>query len=686
MALPRYNPSEVRLQPGAASVAHQQVASEYQNLSNMLSQWSGVAAEELGKQKAREAEEQAYQDTINNKPFHKESVYTIYGQAYNTTRKATYTAQLEMDISKKSDELSAQFQDDPQGYQNAMQGYMKGLKDETPDSSIEASLSISGEKLISTQFNKLQQVKIKKQQKADLVTYEVFKGQKQSQLINAIIDGDTKTADLIKHQMEEMTTSLMTSGTLSDDKYIEDVAENDYIIKSGVITGMVQKSLNNNDIEEAEDLYKEFGKKIPPGFTAAQHKTVKTSLRTQIAGAKKEQRASAKEQKELANEALDNVIKVLNNGKTPTKIPSDEDMKNASPSKVKKLKNIVKANEQLDKYRDLTLIEQEVKFREMKSKETGTPLDVDVQKELEQIINNRRTAWNSDPISQGQIEGMYQPVEIKMEDPNIVDNLMTRFRQSKINIDEAGQGAWHLLTKSEADFFGNYLGDNSGATIEEKQQFISTLKTFPDEVSDKLYKQIGKKRAYNFVFAGNLSKIGNDNAAQVAMQGANADVKLPEGIKQDIQTKLGGIFRGQKADEYNTMVKGIQDYAKGLTMRGVEVSDGILNSSIDDIFEQTIGKVNKYNNMNVVLPFGVEESSFEDWLDNIIIPDRPNLQEGLRDTTDSFMKGNHQLHYYGNGQYKIWNDNGGNGFYERASNDPKSPDFNKPYVLDWNKK
>jgi hypothetical protein len=685
MALPRYKPSEVRLDNGGG-VAEQAQASEAQNLANIMSQWQGVAGKELGEQKAHEAQEQAYKDTIDNKPFHKENVYTIYGQAYNTTRKATYSAQLEMDISNKSAELASKFKYDPQGYQNEMQGYMKGIDKETPDSAIKASLAISGEKLISNQTAKLTNAKIERQSKADLATYEVYKEDKQSQLINSIISGDTKSADIIKHQMDEMTTSLLHSNTLSDEKFIEDTAENQFIIKSGVVTGLVQKYIDGGDTESAEEMIKEFNKEIPPGFTSKQHKTVKSSLRTIMAGAKKEERAKAKELKEIANDELDNTIKVLKSNKQVTKLPSDSTIKNASPSKRKQLNNIIEANAVLDKFRDLTIVEKEAELRKMKAKEKGTGLDVDVEKELEAMIKEEKAAWDKDPISQGEVEGMYKGVEIEIGDEDLIPNLQTRLRQSKMNIDEAGQGAWNILTASEADYFGNYLGDNSNATIEEKQSFIATVNSAGDEVATKIYKQIGKKNAYNFVFAGQLSQFGNDEAAQVAMQGANADVKLPEGFKQDLQVKLGGIFRGQKAGEYNTMLKGLQDYAKGLTMRGVEVTDGVLSTSIDDVFEQTIGKVNKYNNSNVILPHGVETDKFEAWLDDIIIKDRPILQEGLRDTTDSFMKGNHQLHYYGNGQYKIWNDNGGNGFYERASNDQESPDFNKPYILDWNKK
>lgn len=187
--------------------------------------------------------------------------------------------------------------------------------------------------------------------------------------------------------------------------------------------------------------------------------------------------------------------------------------------------------------------------------------------------------------------------------------------------------------------------------INEKLQILNNIVDLSDEASNKILDQVGGKKAGTYSFAGRMLKSGNNLAAQTTLQGVGADIKFPEGFKQEIQTRLSGTLSLFSQEKYNEYLNGVTDFVKGKALNGEEIDLG----EIEEYFEQSIGAVKEINDKQLILPFGVSSGDFEDWLDNIVIEDNPELTEVLQDMTDFVGGNNYQLHYRRDGEYLLYN-------------------------------
>jgi hypothetical protein len=200
---------------------------------------------------------------------------------------------------------------------------------------------------------------------------------------------------------------------------------------------------------------------------------------------------------------------------------------------------------------------------------------------------------------------------------------------------------------------------------------MADINSHGTEAAEAIYRQIGGKDSPNLAFSGRLLATGNTKAARLSLMGNNADIPIEQDQKLELRDKIKGVFNNFTGDLYNQTYKGLINYTKGLALTGQEVD-------ADEILTDTIGTSVRYNNKQTILPYGVDQNSFEEWLDNIEIPDRPKLTEGIQDITDNFFSGEYQLHYAGNGEYLVWNENNGNGYYAATEDDET-----KPFILKW---
>ncbi len=133
MPLPRYNPSEARLQTGAG-IAENAQAQTWQTLSNKLDQWSGYAykqgADARDKQGKTDAE-QAFLGEGKNAKITED--YTIHGQSYNNSLKALQAKQVSLDTNNS---LRGYFEENIEseaGFLNQAESYHKGAIKEMPE-------------------------------------------------------------------------------------------------------------------------------------------------------------------------------------------------------------------------------------------------------------------------------------------------------------------------------------------------------------------------------------------------------------------------------------------------------------------------------------------------------------------------------------------------------------------------
>lgn len=650
-----------------------QATSNIDSLANRLESFSKQSLQVAGSQAADEATTQAAKDDAQGKEFHKESIHTIYGKAYNNSRSASYAANSEIDLVTTSGRLSQEFSGDPIGYRNAMKEYTDTLQADAPTPELASVINISGRKITNHAFGKLSIAKdaeIKAFQKEE---YSQNVNLKIGQAINAKASGDQKTFDLIMSSMTQYTATMQESGVLTSEEVlkVKDIAE--FTINKGVAEQNITDLVSQGNFEKALDTVNKFDEKIQEGYTPKEWKAVSSSMNSILSAGLKRQKLLNAQIKKDADNKINDSIKIMKNGKYPDTPVTDDDLINASPSVVEKFKTQETVSDILNQFNEFTLVQKEAKLNEFKASPEASKIDIDVMKGLEQNIKEVRQAWTKDPMSQGQSIGLYVLEPIDITDPISIPAILNeRLINADLNQEEAGAGAFKLLTEQEGNAFSDFMaGDNP---ISDKQQMISVIAQSGEGIADRVFKQVGQKKAYNFAFAGDLALIGNESASLRVLQGKNADVTLEAGLKQDIQSQLSGVFNNFTAEDFNKNFRGIIDYVKGKIITGEDIG------SASEIIEETIGRPLKYNSKQTILPFGVEKGDFETWLDDIVIENRPALTKGLNDLTDTIFNGEYQLHHAGNGKYLIWNDNNGNGFYATTTDDDT-----KPFILEWNK-
>lgn len=168
MALPRYNPSEVRLIDGAAtSIAQQAKSSAFQNLSSKMDAWNNTISSELASIRQQEGQEQAKIDVSKGTFKPKESMLSIYDKAYDNVGKATYIAKTEEDAKTYSELLknklntNPETMNDPDIYSQTFDKYMQTVLSEAPDEYTKEVLKSSLINYGSQQYNSILSIKAK---------------------------------------------------------------------------------------------------------------------------------------------------------------------------------------------------------------------------------------------------------------------------------------------------------------------------------------------------------------------------------------------------------------------------------------------------------------------------------------------------------------------------------------------
>ena len=423
-------------------------------------------------------------------------------------------------------------------------------------------------------------------------------------------------------------------------------------------------------LESAEKFVQKFDKSKQPMLDEKEKLITINSFRSQMSDLKRDVKNTQTSVVKTNTLDVDAGIRVLNSGKVPdNKIVLDEKVKTLPEKKQRDYETASIVQSVMSSFSDKTLPEMEAYINSKEAKEVSDLHGVEVLDEAKKVIAQKKKLAKSDPLSLAVQDNLFeQPQAVTVTD---LTALSERLSLSSVTSNQYGTPP-KLLMDAEANNFKNYMADPS-VTITQKQLLIANINGFGTEVADNVYRQVGGKKAYNFAFAGELAYIGNNTASKLALQGRNADITLDADLKVQLQQNIKGVFNNFTAEFYNQNLQGLKDYTKGLILTGQDVD-------ADDILENTIGKSTKYNTKQTILPYGVAQGDFETWLDNIEIPNRPDLTEGLQDLTDMTFSGDYQLHYAGPGKYLVWNDNNGKGYYAQDTEDPT-----KPFILDWAK-
>ena len=421
---------------------------------------------------------------------------------------------------------------------------------------------------------------------------------------------------------------------------------------------------------KGEEFITKWDKSNQPALDEQEQLKVSRSFNGQMSKQRRQARAANSSLVKENTMMIDEGIDILDSGHTPPNEIVLDAIITTLPAKKQKEYQISKVvNSTMDMFSDKTLPEMKAYINSGEAKEIVDIYGVEVLDAAKKVLSEKTKFAEQDPISLGVQDGLIPEGEIVTKDS--LEAIPERLKQSVVTSEQYGSKP-KLLTVSEADGMASFMSDST-VTIGEKVGLLAKINSYGTEPSELIYNQIGGKKQYNFAFAGEMSASGNMDAAGLALQGNGADVKLEEDITIKVQAQLKGVFNNYTSEYYNQNIKGVKDVIKGMIVRGQNVV-------VKDVIENTLGKSVEYNNKQTIIPYGVEEQDFELWLDNISIPNRENLTENLQDMTDTLFSGDTQLHYYAPGQYMIWNNNDGNGFYEMDTDDTT-----KPMILKWGK-
>jgi len=645
----RYRPANLQqgqIGSGAGTQTALGVATQrFESLSSKLDQFSQMALKQhvIGRMGA--AQDQAAKDDAKGVPFHKESIYTEYGKAYNNTRSATFAANAEIDLTTKSAEFAQQFEHQPAEYNNAMKNYREKLSLDAPTPELGNVIAISGRKIQNHQFGKLSIAQNEEFNRYKLNTYANFIGLQESRAINAGAKGDKgkKDLDLIREYSLDYTNAMVEDGIITKAEAEQQIEISEYKIKKGTLESQIRDLVTEKSFDEARNIVSSFGDEIPEGYTVAQYDAINKSITSIYNGGIKTQKAKEKKVVASADKLAKSQIRMKQQGVTSDEsFITEETKKNLSPEMAKTVQIQENTDAFMLQFADLTQLEKENLFREKRNSAEFTVLDIEVQKAIEENIKASNKGYKDDPMTQGAAEGSYtleETIHPGMEDfAKIVED---REFLMGINVENAGISANKLLTAGEVTSFTDILnGEDETAKLQLIQSISNT------EQAELIYDQLDKKGADVYVASGRLLSKGQPQVARTIMFGAKADVKLDTGVKASNYTKLVSILQGHDVDTINTMTNITTNYNKGVMgMTGD-------TASTRDAIEAVYGKITKYNGRETFAPIGVTTDKFETWLSGYTVPGNPTLSEDIQSLA-GFWDGDLQLVWEADGKYSI---------------------------------
>ena len=653
-------------------------------LADKLETFTQYGLKAAGNTARQQASDKAVSDVMNN--YQQGSGYqiedksfagidTVYSQAYSQAATATYSSMVDIDVTKKSNELKEQHWNDPSRYSTEMKSYTESLVNNAPTPELQAVIQINGTKLQNQTAGVLTREKNTRIKQHQAEVFSQDNNNKVQQAISMVLDGQAEEANFIIMQQSKKQKSLIDDGTISPVQAEKDNYNTSYLLTRGVAIGTMEQAITSGDMAQATELIKTY-KNSHDNLGVKENEAIDDELLRMYNNELKRQKAGKTANSAEANIIIGDATKVAKKGYGETNsIEVKNALSSASPTKQHEynVAQVVKKYRQA--YATATLAEQRQALDKFKGKENATREEVDAMDALETELREKFTAVKTDSQTIGAQDGLYAstiPITTDMDINTLNATLLRRQQNKAINQEHYGQTADQYLTKIERENINTFLTDRN-VSVDDKTAWIANIASMPTEISDSIFNEVGTKRAGTYAFAGKMMISGNPLVAKMAIKGNGSDVALDDGFTRDLKDKLGTAFGGHESDIFNQHLKGITDYAKGLKQEDNE------DYTISEIVESSVGEINLYNRKDTVLPPGVSENDFEDWLDDIEIKDRPILQQGLRDMTDFMFDGDLQLHYKAPGEYYIKRSGGGQpGFIQ---NEDKTP-----FVLKWGAK
>lgn len=676
-----------------ATPALDEASNAHMKLADKLSQFSSYMFEKQREVSIDKAKKDAINDSIQGKADFSKSVYTAYGKAYSDMASATYAADADLRISKKSQELELAFERDPAGYSSAMKNYIDEMTQNAPTPELQSVIDISGTKLRNATFGKIQMYAHKMEQEEQLVTFSESWDMNLSRIINVLsedplsrsgvaqqknfLEVASKEANVLIAQQKTYLDTAVAQGLLDPATAKTMEYESKYQINHGVSVRHLQSLLAKENLKEAADYADSQTKEFRTDMSVKQNEAHQSKIRTMYNNEIKRRKALTKAEADHSTSLLNDFTDIIQNGgdvkNTAVLKKAFEGASDAAKYNYKKATTVRKIT---DRYEAFSLEQQENILSQQKAKKDRTIVEDEVIEWLDAHIKTRRAAYNNDPVGTAIKEGKIEYTSMSPEQgiDGLIDGLMDMEVGIKTIQETAGVSATNLLTNQDAKAWSVHLNN---ATSKEQIDFITNIAVNRPQQAKTVFRQVAGKDAPLFGFVANLTLAGNPVAAEIAIKGRNSGVSLDNlgEFKKDINSLISGVWSHDKQGKIlKRDMDGMLNYNKGI------IANGGAQLGASDVLEQTFGTVETYNDKAVIIPRGVSSDQFENWFTNLHSFIDNSLADEIADMDSWFGAKTIQLHQAGDGKYKVFRSVNGKGAYVSDRFDPT-----KPLILDYYK-
>lgn len=594
-----------------------------QSLANRLSEFTGMAQQAAKMEAQDKAVEDAMRDSIEGKPFYKESVYTAYGQAYNEAASATYAANANIEIQKKSDELSLQHENNPLAYTTAMQSFVDELGKQAPTEALRSTIKIGGTKLNNAVFGNLSQqenIRIKADQ------LETFKTESQiniNQIIYAEANGDTASADLLKQKNLVHMNALIKDGVMTPDEAQRVVKNGNYLIRRGTATQNMEKLLEEKSLQNAATLLENFKTQAQQDLDVEEQEIIYSELNRLFSNEVKNRKALEVEKKEYATEQVDYAIKTMKAGLTYDNMKEAiAVLPYASKVKQREFQIQVAAKRSVDQFNYASLPEQEKILAEAQASGMvgANIVDVEVLSRIESNLKERKAKATKDPISLSVAEGLNQPTQsmgVSNGIQGILQTMPQRMKMRRSNMLEYGDEANKVFTDAEAAQWSAYL-ESPKTSSDEK---ISFIKALPQDALKPALSQLQKKDAFVLSFVGGLVNEGKEETAKKVLRGQTILQELKGVVDMETVTwkaygDIGNAMQFSETGDRQSLINSVIALSAAEAEEKGTLNKGWTGADMKKSISSLTNGVAKRNNQSYFLPENTTEDDIEDWIDS----------------------------------------------------------------------
>jgi len=630
MPLSRYKSADVapiqtqEVSQGALS-ATRQAGSNFESLASKLQSFSKRGFQMAGEAAAAEATVQAANDDASGKEFHKESIHSMYGKAYNNARSASYAANAEIDLTTTSGNLAHEFKGDPEGYRKAMSNYYETMQTEAPTPELKGVIGISGRKVTNHAFGQMSIAKDAEVKATQKMEYVQNVDLKIGQAVNAKSKGDLKTYDLIMSSMTEYTKTMSDNNVISEAEVlkIEDTAA--YTIEKGVLENTLDDMLATGNMEQAEGLVSKFNEEIPNNLSTSQYENIQSSLNSKYSKQVRLNSVNEVKAQKANKKTVKTGIDLYNAGKQPENAAQLDDLSlTLSEDDQRDYKIAKEAYGVSASFQNLTLSEQETEINKIESKDISNEFEQKVLNQIKSNFNKVKTMAKNDPMSlsiqQGNVPAT-DALQVGMLPENFIEAIMIRADSANTNKEIYGNNAGFLFTDQEAAQYSQYL-ESPDTSIADKLAFIEQIESVvPDNASD-VYSQLSKKGSPVTSYAGTLVRNGDSQKAEKLLKGVQILKEVPgivdyETLNWKLAGKVGNAMQFAGAGQRKSLYKASAAYYAASAEENGKLDGALSMSDVNTVISDLTNGLGEKDGQNYFLPKGKTEDDVEDYLDEL---------------------------------------------------------------------